>query len=260
MTILDKIIAEKYLEVEGQKSLVSISVLERKANFKRSVLSLKESLTKPESSGIIAEFKRKSPSKGIINNQVRVEDVTTGYTLAGAAGLSVLTDRSFFGGSMVDLIAARELNNIPILRKDFMIDEYQIIEAKAMGADVILLIAAVLDKNTIKKLATCAKSCGLEILFEIHDKEELDKIIDEIDMVGVNNRNLKDFKVDVGQSIMLAKQLPERFIKISESGIDNHETIKLLKNNGFRGFLIGENFMKDSNPGNACEEFIQLLK
>lgn len=260
MTILDKIITEKYREVESQKSLVSVSALERKPNFKRSVVSLKEALIKPESSGIIAEFKRKSPSKGIINNQVRVEDVTTEYAHAGAAGLSILTDRPFFGGSLVDLIAARELNQIPVLRKDFIVDEYQIIEAKAMGADVVLLIAAALDKETIKRLAVCAKLLGLEILFEIHDEEELEKLVDEADMVGVNNRNLKDFIVDIDHSLLLAKQLPDKFVKVSESGIDNPDTIKHLKDHGFQGFLIGENFMKQPDPGKACEEFIRLLK
>ncbi len=260
MTILDKIIAEKYLEVERQKSLVAVSVLEKKPDFSRICLSLKESLLRPASSGIIAEFKRMSPSKGIINNQTRIEDVTVGYASAGAAGLSVLTDRTFFGGSLVDLIAARKLNAIPLLRKDFMVDEYQIIEAKAMGADVILLIAAALSKAQIKNLASCAKSIGLEILFEIHAQEEIEMIVDEVDMVGVNNRNLKDFKVDIEQSLLLAKQLPDKFVKVSESGIDNIETIKLLKTNGFKGFLIGENFMKHNDPGKECAEFIRGLK
>ena len=259
MTILDKIIAEKYKEVDAQKRLVSVAQLEKREAFSRPSLSLKASLTRSGSTGIIAEFKRKSPSKGIINDEVRVEDVTFGYANAGAAGLSVLTDRQFFGGSIIDLVAARSVNQIPVLRKDFMVDEYQIIEAKAMGADVILLIAASLDVPLIKKLATCAKSLGLEILFEIHAEEELEKIIDEVDMVGVNNRNLHDFKVDIEHSLRLAAQLPSQFVKVSESGIDNPETIKYLRNNGFRGFLIGENFMKQMDPGAACKDFIKEL-
>jgi indole-3-glycerol phosphate synthase len=259
MTILDKIIAEKYKEVEAQKKLIPIVELEKNEKFRRDPFSLKKSLIREGSSGVIAEFKRQSPSKGVINNHVGVEDVTRGYALAGAAGLSVLTDRQFFGGSAVDLIAARQANEIPVLRKDFMVDEYQIIEAKAMGADVILLIAASLDKNQVKKLATCAKNLGLEILFEIHAREELDKIIDEVDMIGVNNRNLKDFKVDIEHSLKLAAELPDTFVKVSESGIDNPETIKYLKSNGFKGFLIGENFMRQEDPAKACEEFIKQL-
>lgn len=259
MNILDKIIAEKYKEVEAQKAIMPMAKLEKYEEFKRKPISLKEALLKPGSSGIIAEFKRKSPSKGIINDRVKVEEVTNGYAQAGVAGLSVLTDRQFFGGSLVDLIAARQVNRIPILRKDFMVDEYQIIEAKAMGADVILLIAACLEHTQIKRLAQCAKSIGLEILFEIHAREELDKIVDEIDMVGVNNRNLKDFRVDIEHSLALAQELPDKFVKVSESGIDNPETIKYLRNNGFKGFLIGENFMKQNNPGKACEEFIKNI-
>ena len=259
MTILDKIIASKYSEVAQQKALVPVSQLEQMPDFARKTVSLKDSLTKAGSSGIIAEFKRQSPSKGIINDRVSVEEVTTGYALAGVAGISVLTDGQFFGGSLADLVAARTVNQIPILRKDFMVDEYQIIEAKAYGADVILLIAASLDLPLIKKLATCAKSIGLEILFEIHAREELEKIVDEIDMVGVNNRNLKDFKVDLEHSLALAQQLPDKFVKVSESGIDNPDTIKFLRNNGFKGFLIGENFMKQANPGLACWEFIEQV-
>jgi indole-3-glycerol phosphate synthase len=260
MNILDKIIAEKYKEVELQQSIVSIAQLEKKPDMKRECISLKASLTRPGSTGVIAEFKRQSPSKGIINDKVRIEDVTTGYAAAGAAGLSVLTDRPFFGGSLIDLIAARKVNQIPILRKDFMVSEYQIIEAKAHGADVILLIAASLDAPLIRRLATCAKSLGLEILLEIHAREELDKIVDEVDMVGVNNRNLKDFKVDLQHSMALARLLPEKFVKVSESGIDNPDTIKFLRSNGFEGFLIGETFMKEADPGKACADFMELIK
>jgi len=259
MTILDKIIAEKYKEVEAQKAIMPVSRLEKSELFGRKTISLKEALTKADSSGIIAEFKRKSPSKGIINDSIKVEEVTNGYAQAGVAGLSVLTDRHFFGGSLVDLMATRQVNLIPILRKDFMVDEYQIIEAKAMGADVILLIAAALEMEQIKKLSKCAKSLGLEILFEIHAQKELDKLVYEVDMVGVNNRNLKDFKVDIEHSLKLAQALPDKFVKVSESGIDSTETIKYLRNNGFKGFLIGENFMKQADPGKACEEFIKKL-
>jgi indole-3-glycerol phosphate synthase len=260
MNTLDKIIAQKRKEVEAQKMIIKASTLERRAGFKHTPLSLKESLTKQGSSGIIAEFKRQSPSKGIINGVARVEEVTEGYTTAGAAGLSVLTDRTFFGGSPADLIVARNINQIPILRKDFIVDEYQIIEARAMGADVILLIAACLSFGEIQQFAKFAKSMQLEVLFEIHAQEELDKIVDDIDMVGINNRNLKDFEVDLEHSLKLASLLPDKFVKVSESGIDSIDTIKMLKQNGFQGFLIGENFMKTTNPGKTCKEFIDQLQ
>jgi indole-3-glycerol phosphate synthase len=260
MTILDTIIAEKQKEVELQKSLISIKTLEKRQGFNRITLSMSKALCEVGSSGIIAEFKRQSPSKGVINDKVRVEDVTEGYANAGAASLSVLTDFKFFGGSSGDLLAARYINQIPIIRKDFIVDEYQIIEARAMGADAILLIAASLCHEEIKRFAKFAKSLNLEILFEIHAQDELDKIVDEIDMVGINNRNLKDFKVDLEHSLKLAAQLPDKFVKVSESGIDSVDTIKMLRNYGFQGFLIGENFMKTSNPGNACKEFIKKLK
>jgi indole-3-glycerol phosphate synthase len=260
MTILDKIIASKYNEVEIQKKLMPVSIMQKKEDFNRKPVSLKASLTKSGSTGIIAEFKRKSPSKGVINDSVRVEDVTFGYAEAGAAGLSVLTDRNFFGGSLVDLFAARQTNTIPILRKDFMVDEYQVIEAKAYGADVILLIAACLELKQIQNLTNCAKSLGLEVLLEIHALDELDKVIDGVDIVGVNNRNLKDFKVDLQHSVELSHKIPESFIRISESGIDHPDTINYLRSQGFQGFLIGENFMKQTDPGKACEEFIKQLK
>jgi indole-3-glycerol phosphate synthase len=259
MNTLDKIIIQKRKEVALQKLTIKPGALENGTGFDRTPLSLKDSLLKHGSSGIIAEFKRQSPSKGVINGNVRVEDVTIGYTAAGAAGLSILTDKTFFGGSPVDLIAARNINQIPILRKDFIVDEYQILEARAMGADVILLIAASLTFEEIKKFAKYAKSLKLEILFEIHAQEELDKIVDEIDLVGINNRNLKDFKVDLEHSLKLASKLPDKFVKVSESGIDSTDTIKMLKQHGFQGFLIGENFMKTTDPGKACKEFIQQL-
>jgi indole-3-glycerol phosphate synthase len=259
MTILDTIITEKYKEVDELKNLISVRQLEKRKGYFHNPISMKNSIVKQGSSGIIAEFKRKSPSKGIINNNASVEEVTTGYYKAGVSGVSILTDRHFFGGSAIDVIAARELIEIPILRKDFIVDEYQIVEAKAMGADVILLIAACLEKNVINKLASCAKNLGLEILLELHAPEELDKINNNIDMIGINNRNLKDFKVDLVHSLNLAAQIPDNFIKVSESGIDDVKTILKLKNEGFKGFLIGENFMKTDNPGDACSKFINEL-
>lgn len=261
MTILDKIIETKKAEISHQKKVVGISQLKKYPLFGRSCNSLKTSLLKEGSSGIIAEFKQKSPSKGEINYKVKVEDVTKNYAEAGAAGLSVLTDFKYFGGTLANLAKAREKNpDIPVLRKDFMIERYQIVEAKAFGADVILLIAACLDKEQAKNLAKEAKSLGMEVLMEVHNEIELEKVNDFVDIVGVNNRNLKTFEVDVETSINLAKLIPEQFVKISESGLKGAETIHYLRENGFKGFLIGETFMRRENPGKACKNLIEELK
>lgn len=260
MNILDKIIARKKEEVASAKAKTSLKELEQKLGFNRETYSLKTFLTDPEKTGIIAEFKRKSPSKGIINDQVTVEEVTTGYAAAGASALSVLTDHDFFMGHDNDLIAARAVNEIPILRKDFMIDEYQIVEAKALGADIVLLIAACLTPQEILSFAKLAKSLGLSTLLEVHNREELDRSLNPyLDVVGVNNRNLKDFSVSIETSITLAEVIPSEFLKISESAISNPETIKLLKSVGFNGFLIGENFMRTANPGLAMADFVKAL-
>lgn len=260
MNILDKIVVRKKEEILERKIIKSVKDLESSVYFSRQTLSLRDFLTDPLKTGIIAEFKRKSPSKGIINDQVKVEDVTTGYTAAGASALSVLTDKDFFMGHDDDLIAARKVNDIPILRKDFMIDEYQIIEAKAMGADIILLIAACLTQIEVEQFGKLAKSLGLSTLLEVHNQEELDSSLNKyIDVVGVNNRNLKDFTVSIDTSLQLAQTIPSDFLKISESAISNPETIKLLKSAGFNGFLIGENFMKTSDPGKAMKDFVLNL-
>jgi len=261
MNILDKIIAQKRNEVAERKKIYPTNSLEQSVFFSRKTLSLKNSLQQKNSSGIIAEFKRQSPSKGIINDNVSVERVTKGYADAGANGLSVLTDIDFFGGSNVDLINARAVNTIPILRKDFVIDEYQIIEAKSIGADVILLIAAVLDAGRIKQLTTFAHSLNLEVLLEVHSLEELQmNLSSHADMIGVNNRNLKTFEVNIDTSKTLSEFIPDEFVKISESGISNPNTIIELKQFGFEGFLMGENFMKNAQPEIAAKEFISQLK
>jgi len=261
MNILDKIIETKKTEVAGQKRTVSIEKLEKFPLFNRKCNSLKASLLKDGSSGIIAEFKQKSPSKGEINFKVKVEEVTKDYANAGVAGISVLTDYEYFGGTLENLVKARETNpEIPILRKDFMIDSYQIVEAKAHGADVILLIAACLEKEQAKLLAKKAKELGMEVLMEVHNAEELEKVNDFIDIVGVNNRDLKTFTMDVETSVRLSKLIPDKFVKISESGLDNAKTINYLRENGFKGFLIGETFMKTENPGETCRRLIEELK
>jgi indole-3-glycerol phosphate synthase len=201
-----------------------------------------------------------SPSKGMINEFADVEKVTIGYMQAGASALSILTDEKYFGGSSKDLITARKFNFCPILRKDFIIDEYQIIEAKSIGADAILLIASVLSIKDVLQLSDFAKSLGLEVLLELHDESELDRITQHIDLVGTNSRNLKDFSVDINQSIILAGKIPNSFVKVAESGIGDTNTMLYLKKNGFNGFLIGEKFMQSTRPELACRDFITDYK
>jgi indole-3-glycerol phosphate synthase len=258
MNILEKIIEHKRREVQQRKKEVDVKALEAERFFTRQTYSLKQFVSDPAKTGIIAEYKRKSPSKGIINDRDSVELVTGMYAANGASGISVLTDYNFFGGSLDDLIAARD-NDVPLLRKEFMIDEYQIVEAKAFGADVILLIAACLSPNEVKDLATAARKLRLEVLLELHDQSELDHICDEIDLVGVNNRNLKNFEVDLEHSVRMAEKIGEGFIKIAESGINDVNNIRYLKQHGFKGFLIGEYFMKQEDPGKAFKEFTYSL-
>lgn len=260
MNILDKIVLRKREEVALAKELVSVKMLESAIHFNRTPYSFEEFLLDEKRAGIIAEFKRRSPSKGIINDKVTVEEVTTAYAAAGASALSVLTDVDFFGGHTNDLLAARAVNNIPILRKDFMIDEYQILEAKAMGADIILLIAAILTPDEIEDMAVFAKELGMNVLLEVHNLDELQRsVIPELDAIGVNNRNLADFSVNIQTSFDLVDEIPDDFLKISESAISDPVTINELRAAGFDGFLIGENFMKTQNPGAAMADFVSQL-
>lgn len=259
MNILDEIIDYKRGEVAKRKLTVSISDLEKRDQFSRPVLSLTQSLLDHTKTGIIAEFKRKSPSKGLINGSADVQQVTGAYTASGASALSVLTDEHFFGGSDGDLLKAR-VNNIPLLRKEFIIDEYQIVEAKSLGADVILLIAACLTPAEVKTLAGVARKLGLEVLLELHAEEELAHICDETEVVGINNRNLKTFEVDIDRSLRMAERIPSSKIKVAESGISSVENIRLFRDHGFHGFLIGETFMKEADPGNAFKRFVERIK
>lgn len=260
MTILDKIVARKKEEVAAAKALLSISDLQAMPLFSRECHNLRESILDPNRTGIIAEYKRASPSKGLINGTSTVQEVVSGYQKAGASAISVLTDKDFFQGSLEDLTAAREVLEIPLLRKEFIVDEYQIAEAKAYGADIILLIAACLDRQEIKNLSEYAKSLGLNVLLEVHNEEELQRsIFDSIDAIGVNNRNLKDFSVSLEHSYDLVNKIPDQFIKVSESGISDPETIKALKKAGFNAFLIGENFMKTKDPMEAIVEFVNKI-
>ncbi|MCX2576091.1 indole-3-glycerol phosphate synthase TrpC [Pedobacter sandarakinus] len=259
-TILDKIVGRKKEEVANAKQLISIADLEKAVYFKRTPYSFKEFLLAKDRTGIIAEFKRRSPSKGLINGIADVAEVTYAYNQAGASAISVLTDVDFFGGKTDDLLAARAANDIPLLRKDFMIDEYQILEAKAWGADIILLIAAILTPKQISDFAKFAKNLGLNVLLEVHDQQELERsICPDLDAIGVNNRNLADFTVNIQTSYDLVDQIPNQFLKISESAISAPQTIKALKVSGFDGFLIGENFMKTEHPGVAIRDFIAKI-
>lgn len=259
MNILDKIVFDKRKEVDLKKALISTQQLESSQLFNRATISLSEKL-KNSSSGIIAEHKRRSPSKSIINNGLNVQDVATGYENAGVCGMSVLTDGKYFGGSLDDLIVARASCNLPLLRKEFIIDEYQIIEAKSYGADVILLIAAILTQEEIKQFSQLAKGLNLDVLLEVHNENELQKsIMPSLDMIGVNNRNLKTFEVSLDTSKTLSTKIPDEFVKVSESGISDIQSIQTLKTYGYQGFLIGENFMKTNNPGVNAKEFIKSL-
>jgi indole-3-glycerol phosphate synthase len=259
MTILEEIIFSKHQEVAAAKERVPVKLLEKSPGFNRKPHSLSASILDSAKTGIIAEFKRKSPSKGIINHQSSVEEVTTGYYRAGASGLSILTDGPYFGGALADLERARQLVNLPILRKDFILDEYQVIESKAGGADAILLIAAALDASGIKNLSRLARSLGLEVLFEVHRAEELELACDEIDLVGVNNRNLDTFEVNIELSEQLVSKIPSQFIRISESGISSTLAIQKLRKIGYQGFLIGERFMKMREPAAAFSDFVKQL-
>ena len=260
MDILSKIVADKYKEVDLKKSIISIKQLEASFLFKKETFSLAQALRKSKT-GIIAEHKRRSPSKGTINQNTNVGQVAKGYQNAGVCGMSVLTDIKYFGGSLEDLQLARASVDMPLLRKEFIINEYQIIEAKAHGADAILLIAAVLSKEEIKTFSELAKTLHLDVLLEVHNEEELHKsIMPSLDILGVNNRNLKTFEVSLETSKSISKLIPDNFVKISESGISSIEAIQDLKHYGYQGFLIGENFMKTDNPGKSAMEFIQKLQ
>ena len=260
-TILDKIVANRRQEVELQKLETPLSKLKAAIDLTIQRNSLTNRLLVKGSSGIIAEFKRRSPSKGILNNLVLPEIVTKGYSGAGVSGISVLTDSTYFGGSASDFQAARIANPLtPMLRKDFMVDEYQLFESRVMGADVVLLIAAVLENDEISRFTSIAHDLGMEVLLELHDESEIQKIDKKVDMIGINNRNLKDFKVDLDRSLQLLDKLPAQTIKISESGLGDPETVDYLRNRGFQGFLMGENFMKTGDPALACRDFISKLK
>lgn len=260
MNILDKIVATKHKEVAERSELYPIKLLEKSLYFPTLPVSLKGYLHRPDKSGVIAEIKRRSPSKGLINPYADIEKISTGYMQAGASALSVLTDTEYFGGSNADLSKARDLNFCPILRKDFIIAEYQVIEAKSIGADAVLLIAAILQPAQISQLASLAKSLGLEVLLEIHTRDELElSPLQNIDIIGINNRDLKTFTVSLDTSVQMAPFIPAGITTVSESGIRTAHDARFLRNHGYQGFLIGEQFMRHSHPEKACATFIQEL-
>jgi indole-3-glycerol phosphate synthase len=260
MDILEKIIAHKKKEVAERKSLYPAKLLEKSTCFTAPAVSLRKYLLREDKTGIIAEFKRRSPSKGTINRYAPVERTSIGYMQAGASALSILTDTEFFGGKNEDLTTARKFNYCPILRKDFVVDEYQLVEARAIGADAVLLLANVHAPKKIKALAHTARQLGLEVLLEVRERKELEAICRDIDCVGVNNRDLRTFRVNTDQSLSIGEHIPENCVKVSESGLDSPAAIHELKKAGFRGFLIGELFMKHNRPEDACASFIRSLK
>lgn len=257
--ILSEIIANKRFEVDLQKQAISVEQLQEGISEAPASRSMKQALAS-SNTGIIAEFKRRSPSKGWIKQDARPEEIVPSYAAAGASALSILTDDKFFGGSLRDIRIARPLVEIPILRKDFIIDEYQLYQAKIVGADAVLLIAAALELQKCHELIGKAHTLGLEVLLEIHSAEELTYINKEVDMVGINNRNLGTFFTDVENSFRLAGQLPQDTVLVSESGISEPEIVKRLQTAGFSGFLIGETFMKTKQPGESLQYFLQAIQ
>lgn len=260
MDILERINQSKQVEVSAARLRRPTEELERSVHFKRTVHSLSGAIRSSGHYGIIAEFKRRSPSKGDINYGAKVDVIVPGYAAAGAAAISVLTDHGYFGGSSADLLKARQLVDVPLLRKDFIVDEYQILEARALGADAILLIAASLKAEQLKQFTTIAHTLGLEVLLEVHDLRELEDGLEAgADLIGVNNRNLKTFHTDLNTSRLLIRHIPSSVVAIAESGIESPEVLAELRHLGYRGFLIGQQFMQQPDPPRACQELIKSV-
>lgn len=260
MSVIEKIVAVKKKEIAERQELYPVKRLERSMYFDTPVVSLRKYLLRPDRQGIIAEIKRRSPSAGVLHAYVNVERTSIGYMQAGAAALSVLTDATFFGGSSEDLSTARRYNFCPILRKDFILDEYQIIESKSIGADAILLIARILDASLMKQLHACATSLGMEVMVELHDEDDVEKIPSDARLLGINHRNLQTFEVSLEKAIHLNERIGHDAIRIAESGIQYPEQVVRLRENGFDGFLIGEAFMRHARPDQACRDFIARLR
>jgi indole-3-glycerol phosphate synthase len=260
MSILVQIVADQRKEIALKKAIVSQTQLQNMPLYNRQTISFSNAI-KDTPLGIVAEHKKRSPSKPKIKLQSRVAAVAEGYEKAGVAAMSVLTNNQYFGGSLEDLLLARSACHLPLLRKEFIVDAYQIHEAKAYGADAILLIAACLSADETHHLAKTANSIGLEVLLEVHNKAELDRSpLTFVDVVGVNNRNLNDFTVSLETSLALVEYIPSEKVKISESGISSHKAIATLQKVGFDGFLMGEHFMLHESPGDTANQFIKTFK
>lgn len=257
MKFLEKMLGIKKEEIKRLRQSIPPEYYLNEDKIRRKAVSLSESLRKPGGTGIIAEFKRKSPSKGILNEVSEIGEVIPGYEKAGASAISVLTESRYFGGSDEDLILARHNTGLPILKKDFIIDEIQIFQAKSGGADAVLLIGALLCKKRIYELAKTAAEAGLEVILEIHSENETEMINEYVKVVGINNRNLNTLEVDINTSFRLIDKLPQGIVKIAESGISSPETVRKLKKAGFDGFLIGELFMSQPSPVQALEKFVR---
>lgn len=260
MNTLDKIILEKRKFVSEQKELFPIKLLEKSIFYNSKTVSLKEYILRKDKHGIIAEIKKSSPSEGVLNAHVDIVKTSIGYMQAGASAISVLTDAPFFGGKNDDLTTVRKNNYCPVLRKDFIVHEYQIIEARSIGADAILLMACVLTMEEIKRFSDLARSLGLEVLLEIHSKHECDKISEFNNIIGVNNRNLSSMNINLQNSNDLLPYIKYAEVKVSESGIRTPNDVIMLKQLGFDGFLIGTQFMKSSRPHLAFKQFMDELK
>ncbi len=259
MSYLDTIVANKIEELKALKAQYNESYWERQPFFSRKCNSMRKSLELSDT-GIISEFKRKSPSKGYIKEEADPSVIIPGYEGNGASGVSILQDKKFFAGGYEDMLAVRSKVNLPLLFKEFIVDEYQLTMAKGCGADIVLLIASVLSTDECMRLARKAHELGMETLLELHENGETDHIDENIDVVGINNRNLKTFEVDLEASIRLCHEIPDDFLKISESGISMPDTVAMLRKEGFRGFLMGENFMKTENPPLSLKRFIEQVK
>lgn len=256
-TILDQIIASKHREVDAIKAVIAREELYKFASGGTGRHRSLADAVKSKPAGIIAEFKRRSPSKGEINPAADVSDVVSGYSKNGAAACSILTDTRYFGGSLEDLAVARISSpDQPLLRKDFIVDEYQIYQSVIYGADAILLIASALTKEEISGFISTAHALGLETLLELHDESEIDKVDLATDMIGINSRDLKNFSTDINTAKRLVSLLPEGPVRIAESGIGSIAEAKALSGYGFDGFLIGETFMKTAVPGMTLKNFI----
>lgn len=257
--ILERIIKHKRSLLPLRKGLMPAAVLERFPHFERKCLSLYEGLRRGDRTGIIAEFKRQSPSKGVLNAEADPVQVAKAFEVHGASAVSVLTEERFFGGTPEDLMSVRGEVSLPLLRKDFVIDEYQVLEAKAWGADLILLIAACLTPEEVRGLSAFAKMLGMEVLLELHAEEEIGHVCEHTQLIGINNRDLRTFEVDVERSLRMGDMLPADCVKVAESGIRSAAEVRMFRDNGFHGFLIGERFMRSADPGSAFGEFVATL-